>query len=196
MNTKFVLRAVVFSLAGSILVFLLVGQILTDSFEVQSVRTVSAQPAAVGALVTDFRTWKDWSAYSFDCGAPTEIQIEGEPGAAGHRLELSGPRARAVFEATAVTPTSLDFRIRHAGKEKGVVSGGELTGTIAWLPAADGCEVRWTERGELHNLMQRWVNWFGAHQEMVKQWQGTSLSGLEAHFRRLAAAPATSDDNK
>jgi len=199
MNAKFVLRAVVFSLAGSILVFLLVGMLLTDSFEVQSARVVSAQPAAVGALVKDFRTWKDWSAYSFDCGAPTEIEVEGEPGTVGHRLHLSGPRSEALFETTAVGDSSLDFRIRHAAKEKGAIAGGTLEGTIEWLPSPDGCKVQWTERGKLEHIIQRWINWFGAHQEMVKRWQATSLSGLETHFRELregaadGAEPAKND---
>lgn len=187
MSTKFALRTIALALAGSVLVFLLVGQLLADHWEVASARTVAAPPAAIAPLVRDLGRWADWSAVDFELGMPTARRVVGEPGAVGQRAVWQGPMGEATLALTAVADDRVDYEIRYrlAGDDGAV--GGALTGHVAWAADGDGCRVTWTERGELTNLIQRWSHWFGALQEKVRQVQGASLSGLEQRLRRDGA---------
>ena len=57
-NTKFVLRAVVLSLAGTVLVFLGVGQVLANEWTVSTTHVVSSDEARVAAAVQSLRRWQ------------------------------------------------------------------------------------------------------------------------------------------
>ena len=102
-NTQFVIRAIVFSLAGSVLVFLGVGQLLTDEWTVSTTKRMSVSPEAVAGAVKDLRRWDEWSAMKFTLGSPTRRSYEGEKGAPGQVEIWTGPLGRATVTLDAVT---------------------------------------------------------------------------------------------
>jgi hypothetical protein len=55
-------------------------------------------------------------------------------------------------------------------------------GSIAWVASGGGSLVTWVDYGTWDSLVGRWVGWFGALQERVRQVQGTSLEGLQQWF--------------
>jgi len=181
-NTQFVIRALIFSLAGSILVFLGVGQLLTDEWTVSTTKRMNASPAAIADAVQDLRRWDEWSAMRFTLGSPTRRTYEGEPGAPGQVEIWSGPLGRATVTLDAVTESGVDYRILFgtgSGEEAGTFkAGGKFTGSIRWEPAESAVDVTWTERGEMSSTIQRWSSWFGALQLKVQTVQRSSLHGL------------------
>ncbi|MEC9046910.1 MAG: SRPBCC family protein [Planctomycetota bacterium] len=180
-NSKFVLRAVVLSLAGTVLVFLGVGQVLADEWTVATTHVVSSDEARVAAAVKDLRRWQEWSSLEFPLGNPTERQVSGESGAVGQEVVWSGPLGKAAVTFDAVTPRSIEYRIGFVLQGGNV--GGKYTGSIAWEPRDDGVAVTWTEHGKMSSLVERWSNWFGALQDKVQQIQQASLLSLDNHLQ-------------
>lgn len=183
---KFVLRTVVLTLAASVLVFLGVGMILADQWQIVTYRTIPAPAAPLVARIVDLDSWQQWSAVDVDLGAPTERSYEGEAGQPGQKVAWRGPMGEAQLLLTGVADDGVDYAFAFRTGPEGSRSGGRLAGTIRWRPAdgEDGTVVVWTENGKLGSLMERWANWFGALQEVVKQQQGASLAGLEESVRR------------
>ena len=181
-NTQFVIRAIVFSLAGSVLVFLGVGQLLTDEWTVSTTKRMSVSPEAVAGAVKDLRRWDEWSAMKFTLGSPTRRSYEGEKGAPGQVEIWTGPLGRATVTLDAVTESGVDYRILFGtgtGEEAGTFkAGGKFTGSIRWEEADSAVDVTWTERGQLSSTIQRWSSWFGALQLKVQTVQRASLHGL------------------
>ena len=180
-NTKFVLRAVVLSLAGTVLVFLGVGQVLANEWTVSTTHVVSSDEARVAAAVQSLRRWQEWSSLEFPLGNPTERQVTGDSGAVGQEVVWSGPLGKAAVTFDAVTPRSIEYRIGFVLQGGNV--GGKYTGSIAWEPRDGGVAVTWTEHGKMSSLVERWSNWFGALQDKVQQIQQASLLSLDNHLQ-------------
>lgn len=193
-NVSFVFRTVVLSLAGSVLVFLGVGQLLADEWTVATTRVMAASSAQVAAPVVDMSRWEDWCDLNPPLGNPTTREVRGAPGEAGQQIEWRGPLGRAVITLDAVTPGGVDYRLEFglgSGSEDGVFrAGGKLSGSIRWEPRDGEVAVTWTEHGSLPTLIERWSKWFGALQEKVRQIQRASLSALEEHVTASSAVPA------
>ena len=193
-NAKFALRTMVLALAGSVLVFLGIGLILADGWEVSSTRPMDTPAAPVVERIVDLRRWSEWSALEFRLGSKTERTVEGVPGQPGQVATWRGPMGVAQLELTDITDDAVDYRLAYRYGDDDASAGGRFTGAIRWRelpPEGDGgpvTEVTWIERGSLDSLVARWSNWFGALQEKVRQVQGASLGGLEEAVRRAAVA--------
>lgn len=197
-NVSFVFRTVVLSLAGSVLVFLGVGQLLADEWTVSTTRVVPAQLSQVAGPVVDMSQWEQWCDLNPPLGNPTTREVRGDPGEAGQQIVWSGPLGRAVITLDAVTPEGVEYRLEFGvgtgAAEGSFRAGGKLTGSIRWVAQDDGIAVTWSEHGDLPTLIERWSKWFGALQEKVRQIQRASLSSLEEHvLSHRAAAPAEPD---
>lgn len=182
------IRTVVLAIAGSVLVFLLVGLMLADSWQVKTTRTIPAAPAVVAAKVTDLSEWPHWCALDFQLGNPTERSVVGAKGTTEQVATWTGPLGVATVKLTRVDPSAVDYLIGYKYGPDEQSFGGKFTGTIEWTASAEagsgGSAVTWVENGELTNLVQRWSNWFGALQDKVQQVQRSSLAGLEENIRR------------
>lgn len=183
-NSLYVLRTVVLTLAGSVLVFLLVGLVLADSWQVKTSRTIPTTSARVAAMITDLSQWSEWSALDFRLGNPTTREVTGAVGTVAQLATWRGPMGVATVKLTRVDADAVDYAIGYKYGPEGQSFGGKFTGTIEWHEAGESIEVTWTENGELANLMQRWSNWFGALQDKVQQVQRSSLAGMEENIRR------------
>lgn len=188
-NTKYVLKAVILALASSVLVFLLVGMILADSWKVATSRTITAPAEAIGKQILDLRQWSAWSEIDFELGNPTNREFKGEPNQADQAATWSGPMGIATVLLTKVEDRGaeggvVEYAIGYKYGPEGDSFGGKFAGSIAWTNQGGATEVTWTENGELTNLLQRWSNWFGALQDKVGQVQRASLAGLEERIRR------------
>ena len=184
-NVNFVIRSLVFALAGSVLVFLGVGQILADSWTVSTTRSMPLKPAQIASAVQRLDEWSKWSSVDFQLGNPTTQEVTGEPGKPGQEAVWSGPLGKAVVTLDGVREDGVEYRIGFLYARGNV--GGKFSGNIRWVPTADGVEVTWTEEGRLGSLIERWTNWFGALQDKVQQIQSASLQGLEEHARQQVA---------
>ena len=183
-NTKYVLRTVVLALAGSVLVFLLVGLVLADKWQVTTTRTIPAQAALLTPKLVDLRSWPEWSEVKFVLGNPTTREFSGEAGQADQRGTWRGPQGIATVVLTRIEDGLVEYAIGYKYGPDGDSFGGRFTGSITWQAQGDATVVTWIENGELVNLLQRWSNWFGALQDKVGQVQRASLAGLEEDLRR------------
>ena len=193
-NTKYVLRALVLALAGSVLVFLLVGLVLADTWRVTTSRTIPASPTTLAAKLVDLNQWPTWSEVDFELGNPTTREITGEPGKADQAATWRGPMGIATVLLTRVDDGVVEYAIGYKYGPDGDSFGGKFTGSIKWQAKGDATELTWTEDGELINLMQRWSNWFGALQDKVGQVQRASLAGLEESIRRNPGGASGKDN--
>ncbi|MGC3970441.1 MAG: SRPBCC family protein [Pirellulales bacterium] len=174
-QTRTVFKAVVFSLAGLVLVVVGVGLLLARDWQVETVRVLRAPPALVEALIRDLRNWEKWSAIEVDLGPQTARKVVGEAGP-GQRVEWSGPLGKAVLTATAVSASALDYTIGVTGED----APSPVRGHLDWQADGAGCRVRWVDEGSFANLLLRWFGWFGALQERIKQIHASGLSELQA----------------
>jgi hypothetical protein len=181
------LKTMVLAMAGMVLVYLGVGQVLATAWQVETTRSLGAKPEDVAALVGDLRTWSEWASTDANLGPETVRAVEGTPATPGHRIVWSGQMGKAMLTLTAITPNSVDysFGLQAPG---GPDEAGRGSGRVEWRVDAGRCEVRWIDRGTWNNLPERWYGWFGALQEKVRQFQTTSLTGLQARLDTLAAA--------
>jgi hypothetical protein len=181
-------KTMVLALAGMVLVYLGVGQVLATTWLVETKRSLAAKPEEVAALVGDLGTWSVWASTDANLGPETVRTVEGTPSTPGHRIVWSGPMGKAMLTLTAVTANSVDysFGLQAPG---GPNEAGRGSGRVEWRTEAGRCEVLWLDRGTWNNLPERWYGWFGALQEKVRQFQTTSLTGLQARLDTLATAP-------
>jgi hypothetical protein len=177
-TTRNVFKAIVFALAGAILVFLLLGQMLADEWHVETRRTIAATPADIAAVVHDFGTWHEWSSADVNLGPQTTRRVDGEPGTVGHRIVWQGPKGTSTLLLSRVDQNGVEYTFRN--ELDGQPSGPSLRGggTIQWAADGNGCVITWRDAGEWDSLAGRWIGWFGALQEKLRQWQGSSLEGL------------------
>lgn len=181
-TSKFVLRAMVLTLAAMVLIFLVVGQFLASSWRVETSRRLSAPASKVAALVADLGTWSTWAAADVNLGAPTTRVVQGTAGTVGHALVWSGPMGSASMTLTAVGADYIEYGLGRAvaGNQMPVPKAG---GRIEWRADGEQCEVRWIDNGELDTLALRWFGWFGAYQHRYQQVQNSSLTALDEKLR-------------
>lgn len=187
-NVHFVLRALVLALAGSVLVFLGVGQVLADKWTVSTTRVMRLPSTQIAGSVQRLDEWVQWNALDFELGNPTTRTVTGTPGAPGQEAVWSGPKGKAVVVLDGVRSDGVDYRIGYLYRAGDV--GGKFSGSITWLPKDEGVEVTWSEQGKLGSLIERWTNWFGALQDKVRQIQSSSLQALEDYALQRGDAEA------
>ena len=191
-NAKFVLRTIVLSLAGSVLVFVGVGQVLASEWTVSTTRVIPVSAQQVSAPIVDMTRWADWIALEFPLGNPTTREVRGEAGQAGQQILWSGPLGKAAVTLDAVTADGVDYRIQYgfgSGQEEGTFrAGGKFLGSIRWQAEGDGVAVTWSEHGEMGSLIERWSNWFGALQDKIHQIQRASRESLAQHLDAVEKA--------
>ena len=179
------LRAMLFALAGMVLVFLLVGLLLAREWRMATTRVVPAATDRIGELVTDLSTWSRWAAMDADLGPQTKREVTGPPRAVGQAITWSGMRGRGMLEVVAVDAGSLTYVVKSQSPE-GEPPTTFAKGHIEWRADGTGATVTWTEEAPCRNLVERWFAWFGAIQERIRQIQASSLTGLA---RELEGAP-------
>lgn len=170
-------RAMVFAIAGMILVFFGIGFLLDDDWSVVTTRDLAAPSASVAALVSDLSTWSSWSSMDATLGAQTARTVQGNAGEAGHALEWSGSQGRARLTLRTVTPDAVEYDFLGQGPD-GADFPWRSTGRIEWRDVDGRCRVRWWEQIHWDTLTGRWFGWFGAVQLRAQQIQASSLEGL------------------
>jgi hypothetical protein len=177
-TARSMLRSLVLSLAGMVLVYLGVGSMLANEWRVDTTRTVAASAEQVAALVRDFNSWKKWSSMEARLGPQTTLEVTGDPGVIGHRMKWSGNQGLATLTMTAVTPAYIEYQFHSQGPgETQLLLRG--TGRVEWVADGTGCRVHWHDESKWDSLPGRWIGWFGALQERVREIQGTSLAGID-----------------
>lgn len=171
---------------GSVLLFVLVvfgvGQILTDRWQVETVRTLDAPAPRLAPLLQNLRAWPSWGDLMVELGAPTKQEASGEPGAVGQTLRWRGPLGEALLVLTEVAPQVVAYRwtMQRAGEP----AAQELSaGRIEWRPDGEKTIVTWREWRQMTTLAERWFAWFGAKQERIREIQRSGLEGLQQQFR-------------
>lgn len=127
------------SLAGVLLLYLLVGLILPGHWVARQSAVVSAPPAAVYTLVADLRAWASWTPFP-----DSELESFGPPAGAGagirwddRRYGKGEARIIAVLENRRV-----EYRVQ--------IEGGSLTihGTVSLEPEGNVTRIHWEEEGD------------------------------------------------
>ncbi len=178
------LRVLLFALVGMVAVYCGVGYLLlAEQWHVETTRTLDASPQRVGALVCDLRTWDGWAGVEVNLGPQTARTVEGMPGTVGHQIVWTGSNGKAWLVLAAVAADRIEYRFRYewAGTK---APPARDSGVIEWQADGAGCRVRWQDDGYWPSIAGRWVGWFGALQQRMKQAQVTSLEGLQQQLRK------------
>lgn len=160
-------------LAGFAAIFLGVGALIPDGWEVRTTRAVSAPQTHVMLALRDLTAWPEWCTIKPVMGPNTESGASAPQATAGVHLWWRGARGESRLTFTTVGETMLEYRF-------GIEGGDPLgTGAIELAPGPDGATlVTWCDRGSFPSLTRRWAGWFGALQEVVRATQEESLGNL------------------
>jgi hypothetical protein len=184
-HARSVWTGLAWSLPALVVLVLGVDQLLARQWRVETTRVLQADPARVGALVRDLATWPKWVAIEVNLGPQTARAVTGQAGSGSQRIEWSGQLGRAVLTATAVTDSSLDYTI--GSETPGAPPPGH--GRVEWRREGNACRVRWIDEGVHDRFVLRWIGWFGALQERIKQIHGSSLEALQQQLEPAGGAP-------
>lgn len=162
-----------FLLAGFAAIFLGIGALIPDGWEVRTTRTVAAPQPRVMVVLRDLGSWPQWCTLKPVMGPNTESGASAPLAAEGVHLWWRGARGESRLTFTAVEDARLSYRF-------GIEGGQELgTGAIDLAAGPDGATlVTWTDRATFPTLAARWAGWFGALQEAVRATQEESLGNL------------------
>jgi len=186
--TAAMLRVLLFTMLAMLAVYFGVGYLLLASeWQEETTRTLDATPERVAAVVRDLHTWERWAGVDCNLGPQTAKTVEGAPATVGHRLVWTGPKGKATLTLIAVADDRVEYRF-HYEWEGQTAPPARDSGVIEWSAEGGGCRVRWRDRGEWQSLAGRWVGWFGALQQRMKQVQVASLEGLQNELRSKPAA--------
>jgi hypothetical protein len=143
-----ILGVLVAILLGTILLIVLIGYSLPKDHTAARAISLHRQPAEVFALISDFKNQPSWR--------PDVQEVEMRPERDGHtRFAEKSKDGRIIFEVEESTPPQR-MVTRIIGKN--LPFGGRWIFEIS--PAADGCRLNITERGEVYNPVFRFVSRF------------------------------------
>ncbi|HEX5051438.1 MAG TPA: SRPBCC family protein [Planctomycetota bacterium] len=186
-KARFVFRTMVMAMAGMVLVYLGVGQILANEWHIETVRVLRASPDEVARFVGDLDTWSKWSSTDANLGPQTARAVVGEPGKVGNAITWTGPHGTARLQLAAVGSDSVDYEFVGQGAHDAEPRL-RSRGRIVWSAEAGGCRVCWRDEGSWDSTVGRWFGWFGALQERLREVQGASLAGLQQAIEGARAA--------
>ncbi len=150
-----------------------------------STQVIEASPEQVMAVITDFRQWPEWTAWSHERDPEGEWSFEGDPGTVGHSMSWDGKElGRGHMELTELRFDGLDFDL-YFGRSKKVNEGS------FYLQETDaGTQVTWVTTGPL-GLMGRLFR--GTIEEAVAADFDQGLASLEQRVEAAVAVETASE---
>lgn len=171
------LRILAVAIFGVIALYFAIGAMLPTGWSVESSVRLAAPPAAVLPQLVDFGQWQQWSSVSATVRPNTAIEVEGEPGTAGHRLVWRSGANEAMLRLLAVKSDTVEYEfLARVGAEAPLQQRG--LGTLRLTADGDGSVLTWRDQSTADSFAERWFAWFGAQQEAARQFQQTSLTNL------------------
>jgi len=139
------LKKVLTALAIVILVFVLVGAVLSREYRVSRAIVVKAEPARIHALVADLKRWDEWTPWKKrDATIVTTI---GTPSSGlGANQTWSGKDGTGWLKFTksdVATGIEFDMALNNGGEDM------PAQGSVHYAPAAEGTQVAWSMSGIL-----------------------------------------------
>ena len=132
-----------------ILVLLIIAAValylMPTQYKVERSMVIEAKPEAIHAIVDDFRTWEQWSAWNTELDPTIKRTFSGPEKGVGSKMSWQGDKVGIGYIAwTASDPTQgvrydLDF---NDGEMKS-------TGAIAYEPLGTGTRVTWSNEGDV-----------------------------------------------
>lgn len=157
-----------------LVIFGIISAFLPSSYEVERERMVDASASEVFAVLTDLRTWPEWTAWNVERDPDAVFEYDGE--GEGAVMSWDGPAlGLGRLELTQLEPDrSLSY---HLSLQDGSAAS---EGQIRLEQSGSQTRVVWTQTGKLSNLQMRWFGLF------LTGWLGsdfdTGLDGLEQHL--------------
>ncbi|KAA3606025.1 MAG: hypothetical protein DWQ01_17670 [Planctomycetota bacterium] len=139
-------------LAVLVLAFVAGGFLLPDRFEVKRKVTIQATPEAIHAVLSDLRTWSEWSAWTADKDPTLQWQYEGPDQGVGQAMSWTGEEFGEG--RLQITASDLQTGLRYDLE----FDGGEFRnqGKFEYEVQDGQVEVRWIQEGTLDSMMQKW----------------------------------------
>lgn len=151
---------------------LLTGAALAGSLDIVVEQTINVPPATVMATISDFETWKEWTAWNQVVFPECQWTYEGEKGTVGHAVTWEGPKCDTGYMgATSVTESSFGYDLRFGKSEDNWPS------TLTVTESEGVSVVSWSMSGELGFFMSLFS---GAMSKAIAADYTVGLAGLKA----------------
>lgn len=176
-----IVKIIVGILAVAFGVFALYNATLDKEYSVSRSNTINADAEIVRALVSDFSTWPEWSAW-FSADSTMNYTL-GEPfsGVGATYSWTSENSGSGAMEILSLTNESMDTRIEFVGQ-------GTSHGHWDFTPLESGqTQVTWGFNGEMPFFMR----WMGAQMD---QWVGPDFETGLSNLAALAEAEAIAQE--
>lgn len=161
---------------------LLLGAAFAGELNISVDQTINVPADAVMATVTDFETWKEWTAWNQTVFPECQWTYEGEKGTVGHAVTWEGPKCdQGYMGATSVTETSFGYDLRFGKSDDNWPS------TVSVVEADGVSTVTWTMQSELGFFMSLFS---GAMSKAIAADYTVGLAGLKARLEAAAVEAA------
>lgn len=139
------LRIAAITLAGIVLLLVVVGLLLPREWHVEQSIVIDAPPETVHPYVENFRNWPDWAGWNDALDPTLRREYEGPESGVGAVQRWQGEKmGRGELTITKSDPQA---GVWYDGK----IETDEVNahGSITYEPAAEGTRVIWTDTGQL-----------------------------------------------
>lgn len=166
-----------FALAFVILVGFVVPLVfLSDSYAMDRATEVAAPRAQVHAVVSDLRTWKEWTVWNKEKDPTVEYSYVGEPGAVGQTSTWKGEElGEGSMTITAVSPDRVAYELRFGEEDPAQIE------MLLEERGPGATAVKWRMEGKFEGMP--YERWFGL---MIDRMAGPDfekgLANLQARF--------------
>lgn len=161
---------------------------LSETFASERKTTVAATPAEVAAVVNDFRTWEQWTAWDKEYDPSMVRTFAGEPGQVGHKMTWKGDKGAGSMEIVEIGADHTKYAFVWETEEP-------ADNVIQYTPAGEGStEVRWEMSGEFTGLP--FERWFGLLMDgMIGKDFEKGLAGLKSRLEGGDAPTVGAESN-
>lgn len=160
--------------------FLVPQLFLSKSFAMDRATVVDVPQAEVHAIVSDFKTWKDWTAWNKEADPTLEYTYTGEPGTVGHSMEWTAEElGNGKLTMTSIEPGRVAYDMVFNGEDPS-------QGAVVLEPAVGkegSTAVRWEFKGTMEGMPYK--RYFGL---LMDKMVGPDFEEGLAGLKKLAEA--------
>ena len=148
---KILIRIVLFLVI--VMLLLLVGSLfIPKNWEVKSATAIKAEPSEVFAVVSDLKTWGEWTAWTKEKYPEMTRNYEGPEQGKGAVMKWDDGKMPGVLRVTSMlAPTTFEYELSMDGEKTW------MDGNFEMMPDAEGAHVVWSCSGSDANPLSKYM---------------------------------------